>query len=211
MGVHIVMIDYHKGNLSSVARSLEDAGSTVYITDDPKEFLGGDALVLPGVGSFADAMVYIKASGQYAAIHEAVAQGMPFLGICLGQQLLFDEGDEGADEPIRGLGLLRGRVERLKCEPLKVPHVGWNQIRLTDNGRSCALFGDDMDGRNFYFTHSYVAVPENEDDVAAWTDYGTPFAAAVASRNVFGCQFHPEKSSRTGQLVLKRFVESVKG
>jgi glutamine amidotransferase len=205
---HIVVIDYHKGNLSSVERSLCDVGADAEISDDPDDMRAADALVLPGVGAFADAMAYLRESGQDQAILESIRAGRPFLGICLGVQLLFTRGNEGAPEGgwVDGLGVLEGSCIRLPEGALKVPHVGWDQIHLTEAGKDCPILSEDMDCRNFYFTHSYVVDGAHERNIAATTDYLVAFPSVVWSGNVFGCQFHPEKSSTTGAKILTRFV-----
>lgn len=208
MAKKIVVVDYHKGNLLSVARGIADAGAEALVTDDPDAIAAADALVLPGVGAFGDAMAYMGPSGQADAIRDAVAAGAPFLGICLGLQLLFERGSEceGADWA-QGLGILKGSVTRLESGRLKVPHVGWDQVHLTDHGRACPLFAGVPEGANVYFTHSYALADDVDPSVvAARTHYTRSFASAVWSGNVFGVQFHPEKSSAMGLAILKNFV-----
>lgn len=230
----IVVIDYHKGNLSSVARGLARVGAAVEVSDDPAALAHADGAVLPGVGSFADAMAFMAASGQAEAIAGAVAGGMPFLGICLGLQLLFERGDEGVapDAPpavpadargtglapgevfeaggrrwMRGLAVLPGSCTRLESSRLKVPHVGWDQVHLTEAGRACPLLDGLAEGANVFFTHSYALDADVDPaDVAGVTHYARNFASAVWRGNVFGCQFHPEKSSAHGHLILENFV-----
>ena len=232
----IVVIDYHKGNLSSVARGLARAGAEVEVSDDPAALAHADGIVLPGVGSFADAIAYMAESGQAVAAVEAVAggSGTPFLGICLGLQLLFERGDEGVspDAPVscaldarggglgpgaafeadgsrwvRGLSVLPGSCTRLVSSRLKVPHVGWDQVHLTEAGRVCPLLEGFAEGANVFFTHSYALAGDVEPaDVAGVTHYARNFASAVWRGNVFGCQFHPEKSSAHGHLILENFV-----
>ena len=219
----IVVIDYHKGNLSSVERGLVRAGyQNVLVSDDPRTIVGAAGLVLPGVGSFYDAITFVRESGQELAIKAAVANGVPFLGICLGLQLLYARGDEGVPEGapdypwVRGLGLLGGSCTRLESSRLKVPHVGWDQLHVTAAGRDCPLLAGVPEGANVYFTHSY-AVADDADPVcvAARTHYVRSFpcvawGAAVGRPNVYGCQFHPEKSSSTGLAVLRNFVSIVR-
>ncbi len=235
----IVVIDYHKGNLSSVARGLARAGADAVVSDDPEQIRTADGLVLPGVGSFYDAIAFMRASGQDAAVVDALAggEGTPFLGICLGLQLLFERGDEGVpdDAPlsaaadrvgsdlapgtvfaaddrrwVRGLGLLRGSCTLLPSRRLKVPHVGWDQVHLTPTGAACPLLGGFDEGANVYFTHSY-ALDEDVDaaDIAARTFYARDFGSVVWHGNIYGCQFHPEKSSAHGHLILENFVRIV--
>ena len=233
----IVVIDYHKGNLSSVRRGLMRAGwDDVVISDDPAAIRDAAGLVLPGVGSFYDAIEFMRESGQDEAVLEAIGRGVPFLGICLGLQLLCERGNEGvpaeADAPVEtagvpasagvpdasggpwtpGLGVLAGSVTRLESARLKVPHVGWDQLHVTEEGRDCPLLAGVPEGANVYFTHSY-AVSDDADasQVAARTHYVRSFPCVAWRGNVFGCQFHPEKSSATGLMILRNFVSIVKG
>ena len=238
----IVVIDYHKGNLSSVARGLVRAGwDNVLVSDDPQDIAVAAGLVLPGVGSFFDAVTFIRDSGQERAIVTALSCGVPLLGICLGLQVLFARGDEGVppealgerndvveehDETgtrrlwVRGLGLFSGSCTRLESARLKVPHVGWDQLHVTDAGRDCPLLAGVPEGANVYFTHSY-AVDDDADPscVAARTHYVRSFPCVVwggaeasgAQANAYGCQFHPEKSSGVGLAVLRNFVDVVRG
>ena len=213
MSGKIVVVDYHGGNLLSVARGLSDAGGSVTVTDDPAAIRGAAGLLLPGVGGFEDAMGYVGPSGQGEALVDAIGRGVPFLGICLGLHLLFERGDESADGSwVRGLGVLAGSVTRLESGRLKVPHVGWDQVHLTGHGRECPLLAGVPEGANVYFTHSY-AVGDDVDPavVAARTHYARSFASAVWSGNVFGVQFHPEKSSARGLGILRNFVGLVEG
>ena len=210
----IIVVDYHKGNLLSVVRSLGDAGGDARISDDPATIAAADAVGLPGVGAFADAMDYIRSSGQDEAMLAAVSRGVPFLGICLGQQLLFERGDEGVGqgEWAHGLGILRGSATRLVSSRLKVPHVGWDQIHLTEHGRACPMLAGVTEGANVYFTHSYALGDDiDEDVVATRTHYVRSFASTVWKDNVFGMQYHPEKSSGEGLLMLRNFVGIVEG
>lgn len=235
----IVVIDYHKGNLSSVRRGLMRAGhDEVLVSDDPDQIAAASGLVLPGVGSFYDAISYIRESGQSEAILDAISRGVPFLGICLGLQLLYERGDEDvpagsleglscegpgsvyeeageggeARRWVRGLGVLSGSCTKLVSPRLKVPHVGWDQAHVTEAGRSCPLLAGFAEGANVYFTHSF-AVDDDADAarVAARTHYVRSFPCVAWDGNVFGCQFHPEKSSATGLAILKNFVGIVGG
>jgi glutamine amidotransferase len=229
--IDIVVIDYHRGNLRSVQKGLQNAGANAYISDDSGDILKADASVLPGVGSFADAADMMRSLGQTDAIRAACAKGHPFLGICLGIQLLFDYGDEGAGGAgyAYGLGLLSGYCRRIDDTTadgmkLKVPHVGWNQVTYMGDfaadgmsgQRSCAnadggaLFRGIPDNSNFYFTHSYQCVPADGSCVTATTTHATAFTSAVQSGNIFGVQFHPEKSSHNGARVLANFVSTVR-
>ena len=207
MGARICVIDYEKGNLASVERGLADAG---FVSNRPADILGAQGLVLPGVGSFADAMTTMNELGQTQAIKERVAQGAPFLGICLGMQLCLERGDEGCAEgqEMEGLGLMRGRIVRMPAlaadgSKFKVPHVGWNSVELTAAGNP--LFAGVEDGSYFYFTHSYICECSDAADVAGITCHAQPFASALRRGQVFGCQFHPEKSSAAGMRVLANF------
>lgn len=240
-GGGIVVIDYHKGNLSSVERGLVRAGaSRVGVSDDPAMIASAAALVLPGVGAFYDAISYMARSGQARSVLQAVGAGVPFLGICLGEQLLFERGDEGvpADacapeldagssaglEPgatfseggvrwVRGLGVLAGSCTRLESTRLKVPHVGWDQVHLTRSGRACPLLAGFPEGANMYFTHSYAVADDADGSaVAARTHYVRSLPSVVwDGASVFGCQFHPEKSSGRGLDILRNFVRIAEG
>ncbi len=214
----IAVVDYHAGNLSSVLRGLERAGAEARVTDDPIEIATSDAVVLPGVGSFADAMSYLEKSGEAAAIQDAIEVGVPFLGICLGLQLLFQAGDEGVPGatgdcagPVRsGLGLFAGRVKRLRSERLKVPHVGWDTLDIVPGAGESPLLEGIPWGASVYFTHSYALEDEvNPRIVLAKTHYGWSFPSVVGVAHVFGTQFHPEKSSAVGERLLRNFCAIV--
>lgn len=225
----IAVVDYCKGNLKSVERGLRAVGGDAHITDDPDVIRSADAIVLPGVGAFADASLTMVKTGQLTAIREAIARGVPFLGICLGLHLLFSDGVEGAGgpgvdgvldvsgspkEPLpQGLDLVPGTVVRMPSvdasgKLYKVPHVGWNSIEFdgTQPGRnSCPLLEGIAPGEYFYFTHSYVA-PQN-DCTQATTTHSVTFPCVVQRGDtVFGVQFHPEKSSDAGARVLRNFL-----
>ena len=214
----IVVVDYHKGNLLSVARSVSAVGGDVVVSDDPQVIREAAGVILPGVGSFEDAMSYMRTSCQADACVGAIRRGVPFLGICLGLQLLYDRGSERngdiswGGEWVPGLGVLNGSVTKLDAGRLKVPHVGWDQLHLTDHGRRCPLLVDVGEGANVYFTHSYaLSTDVDRDLVAAHTHYTRTFASAVWEDNIFGVQFHPEKSSTTGLTILRNFVRVVRG
>lgn len=213
MAHKIVIVDYHKGNLSSVERGLTDAGGEVVISDDPETISGAAGVVLPGVGSFGDAMAFLRESGEAEAVLSAIDREVPFLGICLGLQLLFERGSETDDGSwAKGLGVFSGSATRLESSRLKVPHVGWDQIHLTPRGRACRLFRGVPEGANVYFTHSFALDDDVEQGVvAARTHYVRSFASAVWDGNVFGVQFHPEKSSVVGATILSNFVDVVRG
>ncbi len=209
----IVVVDYHKGNISSVVRGLAEAGGTAAVSDVPDEIRAASGVVLPGVGSFGDAMGYLRESGEADAVLDAIGRGVPFLGICLGLQLLFERGNETDDGSwAEGLGVLPGSATRLESDRLKVPHVGWDQLHLTERGRACPLFSAVPEGANVYFTHSFALADDVPDEVvAARTHYVRSFASAVWRDNVFGVQFHPEKSSAVGLAMLRGFVAVVGG
>lgn len=206
----IAVIDYKRGNLASVRRGLEDAGHDAFVTSDPEQIAAAEGLVLPGVGSFADAMGSLNDLGLVEAIRSRVYAGVPFLGICLGLQLIFEQGDEGSldGNPVDGLGFIPGSIVRMPAmtddgRKLKVPHVGWNSVEFQQEDNP--LFEGIEDGTYFYFTHSFIGVPANQEDIAGITCHAQPFACSVHRANVFATQFHPEKSSDKGLQVLKNF------
>jgi len=194
----IAVVDYGAGNLRSIRRALESAGAVVVVTADPATVVAAAAVVLPGVGAAGAAMERLHGLDMPDAIREAVDAGKPLLGICLGMQLLFEHQEEG---DAAGLGLLRGRVRSLSG-PVKVPQIGWNRSRVVRSG----LLGPAGDERYYYFVHSYVVAPDDPADVAAETDYGERFASIVVHDNVWGTQFHPEKSGDDGLALIRAFV-----
>jgi glutamine amidotransferase len=198
----IAVVDYGAGNIRSVAKALERSGLAVEVTSDASALAHYDALVLPGVGAFADAMASLRAKGLGDAVERAIAGGKPYLGLCLGLQLLFGSSDEHGLTP--GLSVLRGRVERFPTNhPLRVPHIGWNQVRWRGEHPVVAkLPREDA----YYFVHSYRVVDADTGDVAGVTDYGGEFTTAVARGNVFAVQFHPEKSQSAGKRLLDAFA-----
>lgn len=199
----IAIIDYDAGNIKSVEKALLFLGQEVKITRDRDEILGADKVILPGVGSFGDAMSKIHQYGLEEVIHQVVEKQTPFLGICLGLQLLFEKSDETPG--VKGLGILKGEILRIPETPgLKVPHMGWNSLKFQNNGR---LFQNLPEDSYVYFVHSYYLKAEDESCVTATTEYGTHIHASVEQGNVFACQFHPEKSSDVGMQILKNFVE----
>jgi imidazole glycerol-phosphate synthase subunit HisH len=200
----IAIVDYRMGNLRSVEKGFAAAGvSGVVVTDDPRVLASARGIVLPGVGAFRDAAANLAASGLREVLLERAGAGVPLLGICLGMQLLATVGLE--DGEWEGLGLVPGVCERLPGG-VKVPHIGWNTV---DYPRESALFAGIDEGSAFYFVHSYHLVPDDPSAVIGRTEYGVPFAAAVASGNVFGVQFHPEKSSDRGLALLRGFADIV--
>lgn len=199
----IAIIDYQMGNLRSVQKGFEKVGHVATITSDPAELARAEKIVLPGVGAFGDAMAELQRRELVEPIRAAVAAGKPFLGICLGLQLLFDVGYEGGE--FAGLGILPGKVVRFDLPPgLKVPHMGWNRGQQR---QASPLLAGIEDGAYFYFVHSYYAVPTEKEVVLLEADYGGPFCAAVERGNLFATQFHPEKSQAAGLRLLKNFAE----
>lgn len=197
---YIAIVDYGAGNLMSVHNSLDFLGYENKIAASPEVIEQAAGVILPGVGAFPDAMDALHASGLTDAVLEA-AKEKPFLGICLGMQMLFEESDEV--RPCKGLGLLPGRIERIRTS-LKLPQIGWNALDIL---RPNAMTEGVQQGDYVYFVHSFMAVPAEEGDLAAVTDYGARVPAMVARGNLFGCQFHPEKSGKVGLEMLKNFAK----
>lgn len=198
----IAIIDYDAGNLRSVAKALDALGLENTVTKDRDTILAADRVILPGVGAFGDAMSHIRDLGLDKVIYEAVDMNKPFLGICLGLQLLFESSDESPGAT--GLGILKGRIVKIPDTPgLKVPHIGWNSLHLQNDGR---LFKGLPDESYVYFVHSYYLQAEDESIVKATTEYGAHIHASVEQGNVFACQFHPEKSSSVGAKILTNFA-----
>lgn len=199
----IAIIDYDAGNIRSVEKALEYLGQQVCITREPDKLLQADHVILPGVGAFGDAMNKLNQYQLVPVIREIVKKKIPFLGICLGLQLLFEESEEAPG--ISGLGLLPGRIIRIPDnQGLKVPHIGWNSLKLPNEGR---LFKGISENSFVYFVHSFYLHASERTIVTATTDYATLIDASVEKDNVFGCQFHPEKSSATGLQILKNFIK----
>lgn len=199
----IAMIDYDAGNIKSVEKALLLLGHEVEVTGDPERILKAEKVILPGVGAFGDAMENLKRAGLDEVIRQVAAKRTPLLGICLGLQLLFERSDEapGAE----GLGLLEGEILKIPDqEGLKIPHMGWNSLHLEHGGR---LFRGIEEQSYVYFVHSYYLKAKEESIVKASTEYSTHIHASVEKDNIFGCQFHPEKSSEVGLKILKNFVE----
>lgn len=199
----IAIVDYQMGNLRSVQKALEHVGFDATVTSDPDEVAGASRVILPGVGAFGDAIRELSARNLTQPIVESIHAGKPFLGICLGLQMLFDVGSEGGEH--QGLGVLKGRVERFPpSTELKVPHMGWNQV--SEDQSECPLLQDIPSTAHFYFVHSYYVVPE--DSSVSWLscDYGIKFCAAVWRDNLFATQFHPEKSQQDGLKLLQNFA-----
>ena len=198
----ITIVDYGMGNLRSVAKALEHLGASVRVTDDPAQVARAEKLVLPGVGAFDAAMEELRSRRLVEPLTAAIRRGVPYLGICLGLQLLFEASDEGSTP---GLGILQGRVRRFApTAQLKIPHMGWNQVSGSRNG--CPLLREIPEGSFFYFVHSYYAQPVDRSLVALEADYGIRFAAMVWRDHLFATQFHPEKSQALGLQLLKNFI-----
>jgi imidazole glycerol-phosphate synthase subunit HisH len=199
--MRIAVVDYGMGNLRSVSKALEHVApqAEVLVTADPDAIRSSDRVVVPGQGALPDCMRGLGASGAREAVVEAAAE-KPFLGICIGLQMLFERGEEG---DAAGLGLLPGRVPRFAVSGLKIPHIGWNEVAQS---RPHALWGGIPDGSRFYFVHSYYAAPRDAALTAATSVYGAPFTCAIARDNIFAVQFHPEKSQSAGLQLLSNFV-----
>lgn len=196
------IIDYDAGNIKSVEKALISLGENVVITRDKDTILSADRVILPGVGAFGDAMSKIRTYGLEEVIKEVVEKKIPFLGICLGLQLLFERSDESPEA--EGLGLLKGEILRIPDEAgLKVPHIGWNSLKYPSQGK---LFKGLEEDSYVYFVHSYYLKATDDSIVKATTEYGTLIHASVEKDNIFACQFHPEKSSEVGLTILKNFV-----
>ena len=198
----IGIIDYDAGNMKSVEKALQFLGEETVVTRDRQKLLAADHVILPGVGSFGDAMERLSEYGLIPVIHEIVDAGTPFLGICLGLQLLFESSEESPG--VRGLGLLPGKILRIPpAEGLKIPHMGWNSLHFPRKGR---LFKGLPEETYAYFVHSYYLKAEDPEIVAAETTYGVTIHASVEKDNLFACQFHPEKISTAGLSMLKNFA-----
>ena len=202
----IAIIDYDAGNLKSVEKALKFLGEEAVITRQKEEILNADKVILPGVGAFGDAMHNLNQFGLVDVIKEVVDLGKPFLGICLGLQLLFERSEESPG--VEGLGILKGEILRIPdCPGLKIPHMGWNSLKIKPEAK---LFKG-LEDPYVYFVHSYYLKAADESIVAATTEYSTIIHASVQSGNVFACQFHPEKSSRVDLQILRNFAEIEKG
>ena len=202
----IAIIDYDAGNIKSVEKALQFLGEEACITRDPERILKADKVILPGVGAFGDAMEKLHRYELVPVIKEAVKMKIPFLGICLGLQLMFESSEESPG--VEGLGLLKGKIVRIpETDGRKVPHMGWNSLKFPKTGR---LFAGIPEDSYVYFIHSYYLKAE-EDIVTATTEYGVTVHASVEKDNLFACQFHPEKSSDTGLTILKNFILTERG
>ena len=199
----ITIVDYGMGNLRSVQKGFEKVGAKAEVTQSADRIAGAKKLVLPGVGAFKDAMEHLEVAGLVEPIKDFLQGGRPFLGICLGLQMLFETSYEDGEH--KGLGVFGGKVVRFNLpHELKVPHMGWNQLRVR---RAPPILADVPEGANVYFVHSYYVVPDDPDLVATETDYGGPFTSMIWRDNVFASQFHPEKSQSVGLSILRRFSQ----
>ena len=212
----IAIIDYGVGNLFSVEKAFAAIGEDVKVTGEAEDLKIADKLVLPGVGAFGDCMKNLEATGLVPVIMEQIANKKPLLGICVGLQILFEGSEESPN--VKGLGIFKGMVRRINAPQLKIPHMGWNAVLMRNSecgmrndynskfGVRNSLFSDLNEKPYFYFVHSYHAVPEDKNLIAATTDYGETLTAAVAKDNIYATQFHPEKSGDVGLQLLKNFV-----
>jgi imidazole glycerol-phosphate synthase subunit HisH len=199
----VILIDAGTGNLRSVQKALESVGANVERTEDPKKVSTGKRIILPGVGAFGDFMSGLRQRGLEDAVRDIVKRNIPLLGICVGMQAFFEIGEEMGEH--KGLGLLEGKVARFaESLSVKIPHTGWNQVEVQNDS---SLFNGIGSGAYVYFNHSYYCQPKNSSDVIARTNYGLSYSCAVRRENVFGVQFHPEKSQAVGLQILKNFLE----
>lgn len=198
----IAIIDYGAGNLQSVKKAFDFIGAESVITNDPKVILSADRILLPGVGSFGDAMDSMRKNGLVETVKECALSGKPFLGICLGLQLLFEESEESPG--VKGLGIFKGKIKKFSSDMgLKIPHIGWNSLEIKQKN---TLFKDIPENSYVYFVHSYYLHAEDENEIATVTNYGIDFHSAVGKNNVFATQFHPEKSGDVGLQILRNFA-----
>ncbi len=198
----IAILDYDAGNIKSVEKAIEYLGQDVRITRDRDEIFASEKVILPGVGSFGDAMGKLKEYKLDQVIYDVIDNQIPFLGICLGLQLLYESSEETPG--VTGLGLLKGTIQKIPdSKGLKIPHMGWNSLEIK---KDAALFKGIKEKPYVYFVHSYYLTAENEDEVAATTHYAVPIHASIEKDNIFACQFHPEKSSTVGLKILENFL-----
>ncbi len=199
----IAIVDYGMGNLRSVEKALQKVGAETLVTSDAEKITGAEGLVLPGVGAFKDCMRNLEEYGLIDPLYQFIRSGRPFLGICLGLQLLFSESTEFG--LCKGLDIIKGKVVRFPQNPtINVPHMGWNTVNIKEG---VPLLQKIEDESYFYFVHSYYVIPEDESIIASTTHYGIEFVSSICRNNIFACQFHPEKSQQLGLAILKRFRE----
>jgi len=206
MGKFIAVIDYGLGNLRSVSKALECAGAKVKVTNKPDDITSASAIVLPGVGAFKVAMDNLKKLGLVDPLIKTIKEGKPFLGICLGLQVLFSESAEHGTS--QGLGLIKGEVKKFSSD-VKIPHMGWNAVKLSKDNPGISIFKGISDESYFYFVHSYYVEPEDKSLILTTSEYGQSFTSAISKDNIWGMQFHPEKSEKLGLQILRNFVSYV--
>jgi len=205
MNPKIVIIDYGMGNLRNVQRGFERIGLEAKLTRNKKEIQRASAIVLPGVGAFKDCMINLEKYGMVESLLRSIEKGKPYLGICLGLQILFSESEEFGSH--KGLDLIKGSVVRFKPDPEhKVPHMGWNTVEIE---REVPMFQGIESGDFFYFVHSYYVIPEEKQWISSFTTYGKRFVSSIWKDNLFATQFHPEKSQQKGLRILENFVKSI--
>jgi glutamine amidotransferase len=203
----IAVVDYGMGNIRSVAKAFETAGATVEVTHNPRTISEAEAIVLPGVGAFARGMENLKKLNIIPSIHDAAEKRIPVLGICLGLQLLFTESEEHGVH--KGMGLIKGRVKKFP-ESVKIPHMGWNNVKVEKQNVKCKMFDGIADDSHFYFVHSYYVEPEDKNVIIGTTEYGEEFVSAINRDSIWGVQFHPEKSSKSGLEILRNLCSYAK-
>lgn len=206
----IAVIDYGFGNIKSVLNALAFCDAESFVINSPEKISEYDGAILPGVGSFGPAAGFLRAAGFDTAIHEYVSSGKMLLGICLGFQLFFTKGYENGEHD--GLGLIEGEVRKFSFidNKFKIPHMGWNEISITETDDALKMFNGIQNGENFYFVHSYYAMPLNKEKASSFCNYGIDFCSSAAYKNIWGCQFHPEKSGEKGLKILSNFINEVK-
>lgn len=197
----IVIVDYGMGNLKSVANACKLLGKPATVSSSPNTINKAKKIIFPGVGHFGQAVKELKARKLFSLIKDKITAGVPFLGICLGMQILFEQSQEAPG--VKGLGVIKGRVKKFKAKNLIVPHMGWNQIKVNNTG----IFEGIKDGSYFYFVHSYYCQPRDKNIIASTTDYGVNFASSVSCENIWAVQFHAEKSQKLGLKVLANFLK----